>query len=218
MVTATDLHRAFPALLEPELVERILAEGREVEVQAGDRIMDYDRYIKSVPLLLDGLVKIVRQDEDGKELLLYYLKAGETCAMSLTCCMAARKSTIRAEVEEGGRMLALPVEAMERWTEEFPSWRRFVMGTYADRFEEVLQALDAVAFLQLDERLVQYLEERRRVTGSDMLELSHQEVADELHSSREVISRLLKKLERDGRVELGRHRIRLKTAPAAPDT
>lgn len=207
--TAATVESAFPQFADPRLLERIAETGREMRFEPGERIMDYGRYVKTVPLLLEGLVKIARQDEEGRELLLYYLEPGETCAMSLTCCMGSKKSEIRAEVEEPTRLVAIPVEAMDEWLDEFPAWKRFVMSTYAGRFEELLQALDAVAFLQLDERLVRFLQARRKATEKDVIRLSHQEIAGELHSTREVVSRLLKKLERDGRVELRRNRIRL---------
>ena len=150
----------------------------------------------------------MREDEGGNELMLYYLRGGETCAMSLTCCMAYKRSEIRAVAQEAVKMITIPVEYMDEWM-KFRDWRSFVMNTYRLRFEELLEALDSIAFLKMDERLLKYLNEKSNTIGSKQVQMSHQEIAVDLNSSREVISRILKQMERKGEVKLGRNKIQL---------
>ncbi len=204
-----ELQQHFPFLQEPALQEAILANGREMSLKAGEEMMKPGQYIKAIPLVLEGRIRISRLDGEGGEVLLYFLSAGQTCAMSLSCCMADQKSAVMATVEEDAHFIAVPVGLMDPWISQFSSWRAFIMQTYGQRFNELLQAFDAVAFLKLDERILKHLEDRRRVGGSDVLIISHQEIAQELHSSREVVSRLLKRMERDGFLKLGRNRIEL---------
>lgn len=160
-------------------------------------------------MIVSGSVKVMREDTDGHELLLYYLKAGETCAMSLTCCMEGRKSEIRAVAVEPVKMIVLPVAFMEEWM-RFRDWRSFVMNTYVRRFEELLETVDSIAFQRMDERLENYLITKAKGVDSKLLTVSHQEVAQDLNTSREVISRLLKQMERHGKLKLGRGKIELK--------
>jgi len=150
----------------------------------------------------------MREDADGNELLLYYLQAGETCAMSLTCCMAFKRSEIRAIAQEDVLMLTIPVDYMEEWM-KYRDWRSFVMNTYRLRFEELLEALDSIAFLKMDERLWKYLQEKAQTLDTTEINISHQDIAYDLNSSREVISRLLKQMERKGMLNLGRNKIEL---------
>lgn len=178
-----------------------------MELKAGEMLMDIGGYIKYIPLVLKGMLKIMREDSDGNELLLYYIRPGETCAMSLTCCMGDAKSTVRAEVEEDVLVLAIPIRFMDKWTNEFQSWKSFVMHTYQMRYEELLRTIDGIAFQKLDDRLERALKEKCASLGTNSLVITHQELANELNSSREVISRLLKQMERKGKVKLGRHKI-----------
>jgi len=197
----------FPDIYEPDARAAILSESQIMELKAGDVLLEIGSNIRIIPLVLSGLIKILREDTDGNELLLYYVEPGETCAMSLTCCSGDSTSTVRAVTEEDTVILAVPVRRMDSWTEQFKSWKTFVLLTYQRRFEELLKAIDAVAFQKLDDRLVLLLQEKSRMQGSESINTTHQEIANELHSSREVISRLLKKLEKDGKLALGRNKI-----------
>ncbi len=212
-----EISARFPMFLEEELIGRIAEVGRPMALEPGDELMHPGQYIKFVPLLLEGRIRISREDGEGGEVLLYFLSAGQTCATSLSCCMADQQSSIRAVVEESSRLLAIPIRYLDEWMLQFPSWKNFIMRTYSTRFDELLRSFDAVAFLRMDERLIHYLAGRRKVEGSDTLRISHQDIATELHTSREVISRLLKKLEHDGRVHLGRNRIELVGAEDWPE-
>lgn len=199
----------FPDLSQPQLLHEILEVGVYKEVPAGESILDIGQYIKTTPLILNGLVKIVREDDIDGELLMYYLGPGETCAMSLTCCMRDERSEVRAIAEEDVEMLAIPVRYLDEWMSKYPAWKNFVMGTYRDRFEEMLQTIDNIAFRKMDERLDRYIHNKAKVSGKNELHITHQAIAEDLNTSREVVSRLLKQMERIGEIELGRNKILL---------
>ena len=198
----------FPSILDTELVEAIKEHAIYREVEEGDLMMDIGTKITTIPMIISGSVKVMREDDQGHELLLYYLKPGETCAMSLTCCMAFKRSEIRAVAQEKVTMLAVPVDLMDVWM-KYRDWRSFVMNTYRMRFEELLEALDSIAFLKMDERLMKYLQEKSSTMDSKEILMSHHDIAVDLNSSREVISRILKQMERKGEVKLGRNKIEL---------
>jgi len=212
-MTRETLTHAFPFFQEPDLLNQILEQGREMNLNPGEELMRPGTYIKAIPLLMEGRIRISRQDGEGGELLLYFLSGSQTCAMSLSCCMADQKSSVLAIAEEQTQLLMIPVAYLDQWMTQFPSWKAFIMQTYAMRFNELLKAFDAVAFLRMDERLVQYLAGRRKAEGTHILHLSHQDIAHELHTSREVVSRLLKRLENDGQLKLGRNKIELSQTP-----
>jgi CRP/FNR family transcriptional regulator, anaerobic regulatory protein len=196
----------FPQILDTELVKGIITHGKLMTIPEGEYMMDIGSPIRSIPMIVSGTVKVMREDDEGRELLLYYLKGGETCAMSLTCCMDGRKSEIRAEAVEDVTIISLPVQFMDEWM-AYRDWRAFVMRTYARRFEELLETIDNIAFRRMDERLEDYLRNKVESTGAKMLHVSHQDIATDLNTSREVVSRLLKQMEHSGMVKLGRNKI-----------
>lgn len=172
--------------------------------------MDKGQPVDFVPLLVSGSMRIVRRDEDDRELLLYYLSKGETCASSLTCCMDNTTSEVEAIAEEDTVVLAVPSNLLDEWMSVYPEWKAFVMKTYRNRFQELMETIDAIAFHQLDERMMRYFKDRvENQKGDTTLKTSHQEIATDLHSSREVISRLLKEMERKGMVELSRNKVKV---------
>lgn len=198
------LQEQFPDIYEAEARKVLLENGRLMEVKAGELMMDIGQYIKFIPLVVKGLLKIMREDKDGHELLLYYIHPGETCAMSLTCCQGEARSNVRAVAEEDTLAVAVPVRLLDEWTTEYRSLKSFVLLSYQRRFDELLKTIDGIAFQHLDDRLISALEARGR---NKVLEVTHQELATELNSSREVISRLLKQLEHQGRVRMGRGKL-----------
>lgn len=204
-----EFRKAFPDIYEAEARAAVLQTSTLEELRAGDIWMDIGGYIKKIPLVLSGSLKLLREDDDGNEMLLYFVGPGETCAMSLTCCNNGARSTIRVVAEEDTRLLAMPARLMDEFTDRFRSWKNFVMLTYQRRFEELLRTVDGIAFQKLDARILDLLRERVRKSGDRVVHTTHQELANELNSSREVISRLLKAMERDGAVKLGRQRIEL---------
>jgi CRP/FNR family transcriptional regulator len=196
---------------EPRLLEEIQAIGGYKKIQTGEEIIRPGMYIRSIPILLSGSLKIMRQDDKGNETFLYFLTKGETCAMSLTCCSSNRPSSVRAVAEEPTEMLVIPVEKMDLWMNQYPSWKSFVFQTYQKRFDDLLEAVDSLAFRRMDERLWRLLKKKASLQEKRYVYSTHQELAEELSTSREVVTRLLKKLEGLGKIKTHRNRIELMT-------
>lgn len=203
------LTMALSTIFEPELLEKIEQLGVRKHIKADTVFLDVHQPIKYIPIVLSGTIKVFSVDENGRELLLYYVFPDESCAMTFTCCMQQKNSEIRAVTEEDSELLLLPVHIMDEWVMKYATWKSFVMQTMYSRFNELLKNIHLIAFEKLDERLVHYLTEKSRLTGSTVLDVSHQQIADELATSRVVISRLLKKLENDNKVILYRNQIKL---------
>ena len=195
--------------LEPALIEEIKQLGMMKRVNAGEELMRPGMHINAIPILLSGSLKIMRQDDDGKETFLYFLTPGDTCAMSLSCCSASKPSTVRAVAEEDAEMVMIPVGKMEAWLGKYPSWKAFVFQTYQRRFDDMLEAVDSLAFRRMDERLWRLVKKKASLQEKRYVYSTHQELADELGTSREVITRLLKKLEGLGKIKTHRNRIEL---------
>jgi CRP/FNR family transcriptional regulator len=198
----------FPQF-EPELVELLEKHATERTFHAGEVIMRTGQFIKSTVLVLSGRIKIYRENEEGGEFLIYYLGPGDACAISLICTMQSRTSEITAKAIEETEVLMLPVQLMDELMQKYKSWAQFVIQTYRNRFDEMLSVIDNIAFRNMDERLEFYLKRCKNETGKTQLILTHQQIADDLNSSREVISRLLKKMEQLGKIKLNRNSIEL---------
>lgn len=203
------IYETYENVFEKDLLDEIVEVSNTVSFEKDDVLMDIGRYVKTMPLLINGAIKIMREDFDAGELLLYFLERGDTCAMTLACCVGDKKSEIRAVAETDGVVLMIPVQKMESWLAKYKSWRAFVFESYNSRFNEMLSTIDAIAFMKMDERLYNYLLEKNKVTASNVIQKTHQEIAYELNSSRVVISRLLKALEREGKIKLNRNNIEL---------
>ena len=204
-----ELKSKYGYLFEDELLEDIAKVGIYKEIPAGNKIMEIGQYIQSMPLLIEGAIKILRDDEEGDELLLYFLESGDTCAMTLTCCLGNARSEIRAVAELDTKLIMVPISKMEEWTRKYKSWRDFVFQSYHNRLMEMLETIDSIAFLKMDERLLKYLKDKSMITNSMVISNTHQEIAHELHTSRVVVSRLLKKLENQGMIKLNRNNIEI---------
>ena len=200
-----NLHYGY--IFENALIEEVNHVANLRKLKEGDSIISYGDTIKYMPLLLKGSIKIFRVDEKGNEVLLYYLEKGDTCAMSLSCCLGNKKSEIQAIVEEESEVLLIPINYMNEWICKFDTWKSFVFNSYNSRLDEMLKVIDSLAFMKMDERLFKHLQDRCMITGSFDLSINHRELALELNSSREVISRLLKKMEVDGKIVLKRNLI-----------
>lgn len=201
------LRQHFPQLNEPAFLDACEKVAVIKEMEVGETLMNIGNQIRYIPLLCKGLVKIFREDADGHELFLYYIEPGESCAISFVCSFRERISEIRAETSEKCQFLFIPVEYMDPWMQDYKCWYYYVLETYRLRFEEMLKTIDSIAFHKMDERLLEYLETNTKATGTKLLNITHQDIAYELNTSREVISRLLKKLEQRGHIKLGRHQI-----------
>ena len=204
-----ELKDNYGHIFEEDLINEINQVATFKEIPEGFKIMEIGDYIKSMPLLISGAIKILREDTDGDELLLYFLENGDTCAMTLSCCVGQSKSEIRAVAETNAKLIMIPIQKMEEWMSKYASWRGFVLDSYHNRLNEVMETVDSIAFLKMDERLLKYLKDKSRVTHTKIINNTHQEIAHELHTSRVVVSRLLKKLENMGKIELNRNHIRL---------
>ena len=203
------LTESYGYIFEEALIDEIVKVAKFKEFKADDYLIEIGDYIKSMPLLLHGAIKILREDENGDELLLYFLERGDTCAMTLTCCMGQAKSRIRAIAETDGSLIMIPIEKMEDWLTKYKTWRNFVFDSYNVRLMEMLEAIDTLAFMKLDERLYKYLTDKAKVIGNTEIHNTHQEIAYEMHTSRVVISRLLKALEIEGKIKLHRNKIEI---------
>ncbi len=198
----------FPQF-EPGLIELVEKEAVQRSFNAGDIIMRTGQYIKSTALVLEGRVKIYRENHDGGEFLMYYLGPGQACAVSMICALQSHTSEIMAVAEEDSEVLMIPVQLMDDMMNKYKTWYQFVIQTYRSRFDELLSVVDNIAFRNMDERLEFYLKRYAEKTGKKNIEISHQQIADDLNSSREVISRLLKKMEQRSLVKLHRNMIEL---------
>ncbi len=199
----------YKHVFEPELLKEFEQKTKHLKVKANDTILNIGQTVRVMPIILSGIVKISRVDEMGRELLLYYVNPNESCAMTFTCCMQHQPSEVKAVAEEDVEFLAIPISVMDEWMIKYPSWVHFVMKTILNRFNELLKTIDHIAFQKLDERLIHYLREKSKATGSKLINLSHEQIANELATSRVVISRLLKKLENEKKILLYRHQIKL---------
>ncbi|RAJ16403.1 Crp/Fnr family transcriptional regulator [Olleya aquimaris] len=204
-----ELQQHYGYLFEDELLQEINNVGTYRDIPEGLKLIEIGDYIKSMPLLVSGAIKILREDDEGDELILYFIEQGDTCAMTLSCCLGNSKSEIRAVAETDTKLIMIPVSKMEEWLGKYKSWQQFVLQSYHNRMTELLEAIDTIAFLKMDERLFKYLKDKAMVNHNDLIHVTHQEIARDLHTSRVVISRLLKTLEIDGKIELHRNNIKV---------
>jgi CRP/FNR family transcriptional regulator len=205
MTNLDNLHHIF----EPSLIQEINQFGIFQHFKEGDLIMDYGKYIRMMPIILSGTVKVFRLDENRNEILLYYLSNNESCSMAYSCCIEAKKSEVKAIAEDDVELIAIPHVKLDEWLCKYPSWKNYIMRSFNERFIELLKSIESIAFHKLDERLIAYLKEKQRHTGSSVIKASHNLIADELATSRVVISRLLKQLENSKKIILYRNEIKL---------
>ncbi len=194
---------------EPELKEEILKSGRLKKAKAGQTVITPDDETQEMPLVMSGLLRVMRNDDNGNEVFLYYLEGGETCAMSITCCLEGKRSSFHVVAEEDSELWMMPVSNLDNWITKYPSFRRFVFNSYQTRFDELLHTIDSMVFMKLDERLYNYLLDKKIASGSFEIKKTHQQIANELNTSRVVISRLLKKLEKEDKIEQRRNYIEI---------
>ncbi len=200
---------SFNNLFEPDLVHEMLACGEVMHFSEGDIIMDYGKFIRMMPIIVSGTVKVLRMDENGKEILLYYLSSNESCSMAYSCCVEAKKSEVKAIAEDDVELMAIPHEKLDEWLCKYPKWKNYIMRSFNERFLELLKSVESIAFHKLDERLEAYLREKKRLSGSDLIKASHNSIAEDLATNRVVVSRLLKQMENDGRLLLYRNEIKI---------
>jgi len=202
------LKEIFPSF-EPALQDELLLHSTVQQFNAGEPLMRTGQYFRSTMLIVSGLVKVYREDDEGNEFFMYYLQPGQACALSMVCATKQQTSQVMGRAVKDTTVLAVPLSFMDAWMTTYKSWHQFVLETYCSRFEELLVTLDHVAFRAMDERLEFYLRQHEQTLQTATITINHQEIADELNSSREVISRLLKKMEQLGKIKLHRNAIEI---------
>ena len=191
----------------PELVEKLIKYSIRKNYDAGSIILNENSHIRSIPIVIKGSIKVIRTEEDGREILLYYIKAGESCIMSFMGTLHNETSKVKAEVEEDAEILFLPVDKVSLFIKEYPQWLDYIFRLYHMRFEELLDIVNAIAFKKVDQRLLSLLKKKEELTKSKTLNTTHEQLANELGTARVVVSRLLKQLEEEGVLQLGRNKI-----------
>lgn len=205
----SDLRKVYSPLFESALLQEIEEKSMVFTAAAGQGLIKMGQAITVVPMMLSGTLKVSRENEEGQELVLYYVKAGQGCAMTFSCGMMSQLSQVKGTAEEDLSMLCVPVAVMEEWMQKYPSWKKFVIGTIVNEYMDIIKSVDDVTFKKMDDRLVNFLKAKSKLSGSSLINLSHQQIADELGTNRVVISRLLKKFENDKRLLLFRNQIKL---------
>lgn len=193
----------------PELVEKLYQYGIKKTYEAGHVILNENAHIRSIPIVTKGMMKVIRTEDDGKEILLYYIKAGESCIMSFLGGLHQETSKVKAEVEEDAEILFLPMDKVSLFIKEYPQWLNYIFRLYHKRFEELLEIVNAIAFKKVDERLLALLQKKSALIQSNIISITHEQLANELGTARVVVSRLLKQLEEKGLVKLSRNKITL---------
>lgn len=204
-----DLQQIAEFRSSPELIEKLYLHSIQKNYEAGSIILNKHSYIRSIPIVMAGSLKVVRTEEDGKEILLYYIKAGESCIMSFLGGLHNETSNVKAEVEEAAEILFLPIEKVSLFIKEYPQFLDYIFRLYHKRFEELLEIINAIAFKKVDERLLALLQKKAELTQLKTVQITHEQLANELGTARVVVSRLLKQLEESKVVKLGRNKITL---------
>lgn len=207
MSDPTLLQQIFPGLQETGLQQELSSRGIPLQFEEETEILHPGADVAGIPLVLEGHVRVLREDASGREILLYYIKPGESCIMSILAIRQQGASQIRAVAAAGTRLLLIPARYLSLLTRNFPTWNGFVQDVYQTRFEELISVINELAFSRVDERLMDLLSTRKQISGDPVLQVTHQQLADELATAREVVSRLLKKLEQEGKLKLGRGKI-----------
>ena len=192
----------------PALLNELKAFARAKHIKKDDVLINPGDKIVFVPIVLSGVLRIIRQDTEGKEVFLYHLYPGQTCAMAINCCQSAGQSSIKAVAEDDCEVLQIPVNCVDDWF-KYPEWKAFINSTYAARFAEMMEVIDLIAFSNMDKQVLNYLKQRSKAVNSASISITHQQIADELHTHREAISRLLRTMEQKQLLKLGRNTIEL---------
>ena len=197
----------YSVIFEEELVEEIIKVGTYKKIKEGELLLNVGDELTQMPLLLSGAIKIVREDKKGDEIVLYFLERGDTCTISFVNCLNHDKSKVRGVAEMDSEIIAIPIEKLDEWLVKYKTWRIFVIDSYSIRLNEMIEAIDTLAFMKMDERLFKYLTDKVKILRDTNLNTTHQQVAYDLNTSRVVVSRILKQLENEGKIKLHRNKI-----------
>jgi CRP/FNR family transcriptional regulator, anaerobic regulatory protein len=208
MVEQNEIRQLFP-FFDANLLTEIEENANIIEFAEGEELMKSGQNIRSTLIIKEGLVKVYREDEQGNEIFIYHLEPGQACALSIICAVQNRTSEIKAKAVKPTKVLAIPVALVEQWMKDYRSWYQYVLSTYRARFEELLNTVDAIAFKKMDERLVRYLKKHAQISHERIIPFTHSKIASELGTSREVVSRLLKKLAEKDYIKVHRQNIEI---------
>ncbi|MBE9488762.1 MAG: Crp/Fnr family transcriptional regulator [Bacteroidetes bacterium] len=201
------LKESYSLIFEEELINEIIEVGTFQSLKNGETLIDIDDEMTHIPLIVEGVIKIMREDDSGDEIALYYLEKGNTCAISFVNCINRNKSMFRGIVTRDAEGIFIPVSKVSEWLQKYESWRRFIIDSYHFRLIEMVESIDRLAFLNLEDRLYKHLIDKVNVTKDTTLIITHQEIADDINTSRVVVSRLLKRLENEGQITIRRNKI-----------
>jgi len=197
----------YSSIFEPELIDEIVANGILRSIHSNEMLIDIGDKMTHIPLITSGAIKIIREDDKGDEIALYFIEKGDTCAVSFVNCIHKTESVFRGIAEKDTEGVFIPVNIIDQWLVKYESWRHFIIDSYHERLMKMVDSIDSLAFLKLDDRLLRYLKNKVEMMNDNVLKITHQEVADDLNTSRVVVSRLLKVLEKEGKIEIRRNRI-----------
>jgi CRP/FNR family transcriptional regulator len=199
----------YSPIFEEELIKQILEIGNFDKIKAGELLVDIGDDLTHIPLIFDGAVKVIRQAKEGGELALYYLKPGDTCAISFINCIESKKSVFEAVIESDLEAVFVPVDKIDEWLVKYKSWRRYIIDSYHFRLMGMLESIDDLAFKDLHERLIKYLVEKVNRSNKKTIQITHQEIANDLNTSRVVITRIMKQLQDEGKIISTRNKIKV---------
>jgi len=201
------LNDYYSEIFEENLIDEIINLGFYRKIEEGDTLIDIGDNMTHIPLILSGAIKIIREDKNGDEIALYFLEKGDTCAISFVNCINRSKSMFRGIAEKQTEGIFVPVNLVDDWLIKYETWRHFIIDSYHIRLIEMVESIDSLAFMKLDDRLLKYLSDKVKIMQDNTLIITHQEIADDINTSRVVVSRLLKQLENEGKVKIRRNRI-----------
>jgi len=206
-ILRSKLNDYYASIFEEELINEIVEIGIYRTITSGEMLIDIDDKMTHIPLILNGAIKIIREDKNGDEIALYFLEKGDTCAISFINCINRSKSMFRGLAEKETEGIFVPVDMVDEWLKKYESWRHFIIDSYHMRLIEMVESIDSLAFMKLDNRLLKYLTDKVKIMRDNTLIITHQEIADDINTSRVVVSRLLKQLENEGKIKIRRNRI-----------
>ncbi len=201
------LNEYYKVVFEQELIDEIIEVGTYKKIKENELLLDMGDNFNRIPLMLTGAIKISREVNNGDEIVLYFLERGDTCTISFGSGLTSSKSKIRGIAEKESEVIFIPVHKLEEWMIKYKTWRSFVIDSYNIRLNEMLEAIDTLAFMKMDQRLYKYLTDKVKIMRDTTLNTTHQEIAIDLNTSRVVVSRLLKQLENQGKIKLFRNKI-----------
>ncbi len=199
----------YSTMFEEELIDEIVEVGYIDKLKNGELLIDIGENMTHIPLILNGVVKVIRKEKKGDELVLYFLERGDTCAISFVNCLNRTKSLFKAVVEKDAEIIFLPVDKIEPWLIKYKTWRQYIIDSYHFRLIEMVESIDSLAFMKMNERVFKYLNDKVKINKDVNLEITHQEIADDLNTSRVVVTRLLKQLHDEGKIYSSRNKIRV---------